>query len=78
MSKFLLSPGFGSWSLNQWIIIIVGFQNFVCCLAWAVDLGVQITDEGRSDLNSKINSPDQVTIIIIIINIKGKPGTVKC
>ena len=27
------------------IIVIVGFQNFVCYLAWAVDLGV---DEGRS------------------------------
>ena len=30
------------------IIVIVGFQNFVCCLVWAVYLGVQITDEGRS------------------------------
>ena len=27
------------------IIVIVGFQNFVCCLA--VYLAVQITDEGR-------------------------------
>ena len=40
----------GSWELEfkSLIIIIVGFQNFVCCLAWAVDLGVQITDVGRS------------------------------
>ena len=30
------------------IIVIVGFQNFVCCLVWAVDLGVQLTDEGRN------------------------------
>ena len=30
------------------IIVIVGFKNFVCCLAWAADFGVQITDEGRS------------------------------
>ena len=30
------------------IIVIVGFQNFVYRLAWAVDLGVQITDMGRS------------------------------
>ena len=30
------------------IISIVGFRNFFCCLVWAVDLGVQITDEGRS------------------------------
>ena len=30
------------------IIVIAGFQNFVCCLVWAVYLGVQITDEGRS------------------------------
>ena len=30
------------------IIVIVCFHNFVCCLVWATDLGVQITDEGRS------------------------------
>ena len=30
------------------IIVIVGFENFVCCLTWAVYFGVQITDEGRS------------------------------
>ena len=30
------------------IISIVGFRNFICCLVCAVDLGVQITDEGRS------------------------------
>ena len=30
------------------IMVIVGFQNFVCCLACAVDLWVQITGEGRS------------------------------
>ena len=29
------------------IISMVGFQNFFCCLAWAVDLGVQITVEGK-------------------------------
>ena len=48
--KFLLSPGVGSWQLEfkSLIIVIVGFQNFVCCLAWAVYLGVQITDEGSS------------------------------
>jgi hypothetical protein len=33
---------------NQSIISIVGFRNFFCCLVWAVDLGVRITDEGRS------------------------------
>ena len=48
--KFLLSPGLGSWQLEfkSLIIVIVGFQNVVCCLAWTADLGVQITDEGRS------------------------------
>ena len=30
------------------IIVIVGFKNFVCCLAWAVDLRVQITVVGTS------------------------------
>ena len=30
------------------IIVIVGFKNCVCCLVWAVDLGVQITVVGRS------------------------------
>ena len=29
------------------ILVIVGFKNFVCCLAWAVDLGVQITVWGE-------------------------------
>ena len=29
------------------VIVIVDFQNIVCCLAWA-DLGVQITDKGKS------------------------------
>ena len=48
--KFLLSPGLNSWqfAFKSLIIVIVGFQNFVCCLAWAVDLWVQIPDEGRS------------------------------
>ena len=48
--KLLLSPGLGSWQLEfkSLIIVIVGFQNFVCCLAWAVGLGVQIADERRS------------------------------
>ena len=62
--KFLLSPGLGSWQLEfkSLIIVIVGFQNFVCCLVWAVYLGVQITDEGRSlYIGSKIKSPDQAT-----------------
>ena len=47
MLKFLLSPGLGScqFEFKSLINVIVGFQNFVCCLAWAVDLGVQITDE---------------------------------
>ena len=50
MLKFLLSPGLGSVQLEfkSLIIVIVGFQNLVCCLVWAVYLGVQITDEGRS------------------------------
>ena len=30
------------------IIVIVSFQNCVCCLDWVVYLGVEITDEGRS------------------------------
>jgi len=30
------------------IIVIVGFRKFFRCLVWAIDLGVQITDEGRS------------------------------
>ena len=30
------------------IILIFGFRNVFCCLAWAVDLVVQITDEGRN------------------------------
>ena len=30
------------------IISIVRFRNLFCCLVWAVDLGVQIIDEGRS------------------------------
>ena len=49
MLKFLLSPGLGSLQLEfkSLIIVIVGFQNFVCCLPWAVDLGVLITDEGK-------------------------------
>ena len=40
--KFLLSPGLGSWKLEfkSLIIVIVGFENFVCCLVWAVYLGV--------------------------------------
>ena len=44
--KFLLSPGLGSWQLEfkSLIIVIVRFQNFVCCLVWAVYLGVQITN----------------------------------
>ena len=33
---------------NSLIIVIVGFQHFVCCLACAVNLGVQVNDEGRS------------------------------
>jgi hypothetical protein len=40
-----------SWQLTEFkslIIVIVGFQNFVCCLAWVVNLEVQITDEARS------------------------------
>ena len=47
--KFLLSPGLGSWQFEfkSLIIVIVGFQNWVCCLLWAVYVGVQITD-GRS------------------------------
>ena len=50
MLKFLLSPGLGSWQLEfkSLIILIIGFRNFFCCLDWAVDLGVQITDERRS------------------------------
>ena len=45
--KFLLSPDLGSWQLKftSLIIVIVGFQNFVCCLVWAVYLGVQITHQ---------------------------------
>ena len=41
--KFLLSPDLGSWQLEfkSLIIVIVGFQNFVCCLVWAIDLEVQ-------------------------------------
>ena len=48
--SFDLSPGLGSWQLEfkSLIILIVGFRNFFCCLVWAVDLGAQITDEGRS------------------------------
>ena len=48
--KFLLSAGLGSWQLEfkSQIIVMVGFQNFVCYLVWAVYFGVQITDEGRS------------------------------
>ena len=38
----------GQLEFKSLIIVIVHFQNFVCCLAWAVDLGVQVTDEGRS------------------------------
>ena len=30
------------------IIIIVGFRNFFCSSVWAVDLEIQITDEGTS------------------------------
>ena len=41
--KFLLSSDL--WSLllefKSLIIVTVGFQNFVCCLAWAVYLGVE-------------------------------------
>ena len=53
MLKLLLSPGLGSRQLEfkSLIIVIVGFLKFrifVCCLAWAVDLGVQITVVGRS------------------------------
>ena len=38
-----------SW-LGQLIVgvYITDHFNFVCCLAWAVDHGVQIIDEGRS------------------------------
>ena len=45
MLKLLLSPGLGSWQLEfkSLIIVIVGFIFFV-----AVDLGVQITNAGRS------------------------------
>ena len=48
--KLLLSPNLDSWQLEfkSLIIVIVGFQNFVCCYVWAVYLGVQFTDEGRS------------------------------
>ena len=40
----------GSWQLQfkSRSIVIVDFQNFVCSLTWAVDLGVQIADDGRS------------------------------
>ena len=49
MLKFFLSPGLGSLQLEfKSIISIIGFRNFFCCLVWPVDLGVQITDEGRS------------------------------
>ena len=39
MLKFLLPPGLGSWELEfkSLIIVLVGFQNLVCCLVWAVD-----------------------------------------
>ena len=49
MLKFLLSPGLGSLQLEfkSLIIVIVGFQNFICCLAWTVDLEVQITVRGE-------------------------------
>ena len=50
---FFLSPGLGSWQLEfkSLITLFVGFKNFFCCLAGAVDLGVQTTDEGRSLYN---------------------------
>ena len=50
MLKLLLSPGLGSLQLKfkSLIISIAGFRNLFFCLVWAVDLGVQITDEGRS------------------------------
>ena len=35
-----------AFKLPVLIIVIVGFQSFVCCLVWAVYLGVKITDEG--------------------------------
>ena len=47
--KLLLSPDLGSWQLDfKSLIIVIGFFFFFFYLAWAVDLGVQITDEGRS------------------------------
>ena len=33
------------------VIVIVGFQNCVCCLLWDVYLGVKLTDEGESLYN---------------------------
>ena len=56
--KFLLSPGLDSWQLKfeSLIILIVGFRNFFCCLAWAVDLGVQSVIE-----TSTVNCPSQET-----------------
>ena len=46
--SFLACPGLLILEFKSLIILIVGFRNFFCCLVWAVDLGVQITDEGRS------------------------------
>ena len=53
--KFLLSPGLGSWQLEfkSLIIVIVGFQNFVCYLAWAGDL----------DNHRKINTLEEIEIL---------------
>ena len=38
----------GQLKFKSLVISIVGFRNVFYCLVWAVDLGVQITDEGRS------------------------------
>ena len=45
--KFLLSPCLDSWQLEfiSLIILIVGFQNCVCCLVWAVYLGVMSSQD---------------------------------
>ena len=65
---FVLSPDLGSLQLEfkSLIILIAGFQNFAFCLVQAVDLGVQINDDGRSLYIGSLSIMDIVFSIVFI------------
>ena len=48
----LLAWAVDSWSLNHWLLQLLGFEIYFCCLVWAVDHGVERLDILSFDLMS--------------------------